>query len=921
MATLLSLPLEILHCVGRCLDVPDLASWSCSSRALHAALTPILYHSVKDDVSVMCWACDEGRIGTVKRLLGAGASPNAAWTQTEPRWWTLRSLHLLTPPPPVYDADHDHSPSGGFHATLAFPTDVASWLKSHTGIEHGLLEHFQQHFFYQSPEAYHSIETFTYICYWTPLHIAASWGNDQLVSLLLDHGADVDSISRFFCRCVMPHRRDMEPLWTPLHTSMCHGHLSTTKLLLSRGASINVMTRRRGSDQRRFTALHLACIHDSLDVARALVEGGYQTDLTARDHSDRSPFEYAFFLGNWTLIDFLMEHGGVDVDAQIGPLNALGHACSLGFYAEALRLLDLGATPQCVPHIRDGSPLYFHLVAAAGAPDFCDSRSRPQQSFRLQLVRRLVQLGLDVNHQTINGATAIREAASFHRPDIVEFLLQSGADVRPCLHQMPESMSVLEAAVDHPRFTSTSGEQPKTVQLLLGAMARTPAPKLADIEAMAHDHDDDHDVLIDEYPDVTIDDYHTCIAFQRICFGGVGDDNDKMEVLHMLLKYKKAMEMADCHSLLTCATIGKKNFDVADLLLETGFTPPTKPLLGHLIVELGMCDSAQGLRYMLKRFPDTADDISCDDFLWDLVCFNKAKCAELLINEGASIESRNEEGDSMVSVACMKSCHNTVEVLLNHGADPDEITKEGGPLITIAARDGNLDMVRVLVDHGASIHSSPPGKAALPNFEGSTPLGCAIESSSFKVVRTMLGKELIHSESRTLLATAPDDVKTRQDLMLTYARALCRRQKPPMLSYMFLNGLDATIRDEHGNTMIHMVCDLVYAKWPSDDPEITMEHLAIRLARAIGVCLQYGVPCDVANNDGVSGIDCVLRIMEYSGDCEFRRMLGSVVSEHIRYESTPKPSLTAQEPGIPDILVANFEASDLDLDADDADDS
>ncbi|KAI0425240.1 hypothetical protein F5Y09DRAFT_346896 [Xylaria sp. FL1042] len=104
------------------------------------------------------------------------------------------------------------------------------------------------------------------------LHIAAAWGNDKLVDLLLDNGADINAISRFSCACAAPPDRIIALLRTPLHTLICHGHKSTARLLLSCGASTNVTTRFLGRDREhdQFTDLHSTCIADHLGAARAL---------------------------------------------------------------------------------------------------------------------------------------------------------------------------------------------------------------------------------------------------------------------------------------------------------------------------------------------------------------------------------------------------------------------------------------------------------------------------------------------------------------------------------------------------------------------------------------------------------------------------------------------------------------------------
>ncbi len=64
--------------------------------------------------------------------------------------------------------------------------------------------------------------------YWSPLNLAAWNGNEQVVKLLLDRGADVNSTEDYGC--------------TPLHRAAMMGHLSIVKMLVEYGADINAKT-------------------------------------------------------------------------------------------------------------------------------------------------------------------------------------------------------------------------------------------------------------------------------------------------------------------------------------------------------------------------------------------------------------------------------------------------------------------------------------------------------------------------------------------------------------------------------------------------------------------------------------------------------------------------------------------------------
>jgi ankyrin repeat protein len=85
---------------------------------------------------------------------------------------------------------------------------------------------------------------------WTPLHYAATNGNDDIVKVLLDHSAYIDAGS--------PNGT------TPLMMAARGGHLSTVKLLLDEGADLRV------KNQIGLTAVDFAKQYHEKDVAEGL---------------------------------------------------------------------------------------------------------------------------------------------------------------------------------------------------------------------------------------------------------------------------------------------------------------------------------------------------------------------------------------------------------------------------------------------------------------------------------------------------------------------------------------------------------------------------------------------------------------------------------------------------------------------------
>jgi ankyrin repeat protein len=120
---------------------------------------------------------------------------------------------------------------------------------------------------------------------WTPLHLAAFFGQRAAVERLLAAGADINAVSRNALRN------------TPLHAAVAGGHVEVSLLLINAAADVNV------ADAGGHTPFHIAAEAGYVPVARALFERG--ADAHAVDAEDRTPLSRAAAKGHTDIVDLI----------------------------------------------------------------------------------------------------------------------------------------------------------------------------------------------------------------------------------------------------------------------------------------------------------------------------------------------------------------------------------------------------------------------------------------------------------------------------------------------------------------------------------------------------------------------------------------------------------------------------------------
>lgn len=354
--------------IGEACRVPEKSVLARTNRQLYELLTPVLYkyNVQREGGSAMFWAAQHGCIETLERIVSYGAEVNDN---------TASRFHVV-------------------HRSY-YPYRIR---RLH--------------------------DTF-----FTPLHIAAKFGQDGAVKWLLNHGARIEAMAHNLCACqegVVDIANDsdfdprLSPLVTPFHIAICNGRLRTTKLLVSRGAE---------TDGGVASPLHTAARFNNAGAISFLLEKCL-VYIDEPDSQGYTPLHLACMeIEDVSALETLLEIGA-DVEAQADDgRTPLAFACERGYFKAALRLLAHGADPAVE---WDGqTPIQ---AAALSMRHFFPHEAPPDpetwEDEREELIRRLLELGVDVNEVGGLGTTALHIAAGQQSlARTIQCLLDAGADV------------------------------------------------------------------------------------------------------------------------------------------------------------------------------------------------------------------------------------------------------------------------------------------------------------------------------------------------------------------------------------------------------------------------------------------------------------------------------------------------------------
>jgi ankyrin repeat protein len=277
----------------------------------------------------------------------------------------------------------------------------------------------------------------------TPIVVAAINGHFDLVSYLLDQGADPNLAS---IGGVTPLYAVVNVQWQPrsfypqprAYLQQKTGYLDLMKKLLDKGADPNVRTNRN----TWFTQ--------------------YNFDLLRTDDSGATPFWRSAYASDIAAMKLLLQYGA---DPNIPTMRV------------ATRQRGQGGTrggsdtdPASRPPIPTGGPAIPPLVATAGAgysEGFAGNAHRFAPTGMMAAVKFLVEeVGADVNAEDEDGNTAVHNAASRGDNEMILYLVSKGADVKKVNRRGQTTVDMANGPVQRTQ------PYPETIKLLMSMGAK-----------------------------------------------------------------------------------------------------------------------------------------------------------------------------------------------------------------------------------------------------------------------------------------------------------------------------------------------------------------------------------------------------------------------------------------------------------------
>ncbi|XP_033612116.1 ankyrin-2 isoform X43 [Fukomys damarensis] len=547
----------------------------------------------------------------------------------------------------------------------------------------------------------------------TPLHIAAHYGNVNVATLLLNRGAAVDFTARNGI--------------TPLHVASKRGNTNMVKLLLDRGGQIDAKTR------DGLTPLHCAARSGHDQVVELLLERG--APLLARTKNGLSPLHMAAQGDHVECVKHLLQHKAPVDDVTLDYLTALHVAAHCGHYRVTKLLLDKRANPNARA-LNGFTPLHIackknrikvmELLVKYGASiqAITESGLTPIHvaAFmgHLNIVLLLLQNGASPDVTNIRGETALHMAARAGQVEVVRCLLRNGAlvDARAREEQTPlhiasrlgktEIVQLLLQHMAHPDAATTNGYTPLHISAREGQV---------DVASVLLEAGAAHSLA-------------TKKGFTPL---HVAAKYGSLDVAKLLLQRRAAADSAGKNGLTPLHVAAHyDNQKVALLLLEKGASPHATAKNGYTPLHIAAKKNQMQIASTLLSYGAETNIVTKQGVTPLHLASQEGHTdmVTLLLDKGANIHMSTKSGLTSLHLAAQEDKVSVADILTKHGGDQDAHTKLGYTPLIVACHYGNVKMVNFLLKQGANVNAKTKN--------GYTPLHQAAQQGHTHIINVLL---------------------------------------------------------------------------------------------------------------------------------------------------------------------------------------